>query len=1114
MFRRFLFYSLTLLCLCLFVGVGALTWLVVFAPGKDIAQGNIEKILAVESPVYYSDGQSKIGVFFEDDHRQYIPFERIPKTFVNAMVAAEDNRFFEHHGIDFKGLMRAMASNLRAGRVIQGGSTITQQTAKNLFKRKSRSFWEKFKELLYALRLEYHYPKEKILEFYVNQFYVSGNGRGLGVAARYYFDKAVEELDTVECAFIAGSVKKPNAYNPFIKRDEATVASAKRQARDRAGYVLGQMNKLGMLSPGEFEAARQREIPFHQGATYFSVNTVMDLVREAMSEPAIQQAFLQNGIENLATSGIRIYTTIEKDIQEQGLFAMRKELSRLDTRLLGYDRQEVQATLANLRFGNLRNLRPGGFLVGRIRAVSTDPDPRVEVGFQKGERGASGEWGRIDQTGLAPLLTALVRYEKQRWSEVRATDYATLLDRLKVGDLVYVSVKGVDDENDGYLLTLEKYPKLQGAAMALRQGRIRAMIGGMENSFFNRAVYARRPMGSVIKPLVYCAAMQLGWSSVDMLNNERGVFVFQNSAYFPRPDHISPHEWVSMSWAGVKSENLATIWLLYHLCDYLAPGNFKEVVAQLGLGRQPGESYTRYKQRIRDEYGVVVNDDAIRAAAFARAIIELEPDLIFSGRVEEYELLRNLNYGVGYARFLTENGLDDPAGADENGGKESDENAIRKQVLKRNFIRMQDLRQEFLALRQQLEAERPIVGATGVYRFGRAGRLIYSNEPPAEAGWQPLLGEELRQMFRQGGPSFGDDVLLDGLLSMSTVAMLSEALDREYEMLAAKPAYDDTVLHTVPDFRLLVALRYLMGMCRTLGIESPLDPVLSFPLGSNVVTLLEVLKSYEGMVGGGIFQGAAGDDESLAALIVERIEDRDGDLIYRPEMRRREIVDPQTAIMVSDILRNVVKYGTGRYADQVVRLHSNDSEREYQLQGLNLHVPVMGKTGTANRFTNAAFAGIVPGLTADGQNFDVREGYALGVYVGFDDNAPMVRKSTRISGATGALPIWARMANAILRANGYADKPDLVDYSFSSLSTIPLRYPALGQIEVPVDPAQGGKVVNDGRANKTMVNETAGFLSGTDARPTSITYGEISSDGVFKPRRQFRPYWQVEKKVQ
>ena len=152
----------------------AFYWFVVLHPGNEIDPANIQRILGKETPVFYSDGKTRLGAFFDQAHRQYVTYGQIPKDFVNALVASEDNNFFSHYGFDPLGIMRAAFRNYQVGRVVQGGSTLTQQTAKNLFNRSGRSYQAKIKELLFALRLEYYYPKEKIFEFYANQFYVSG----------------------------------------------------------------------------------------------------------------------------------------------------------------------------------------------------------------------------------------------------------------------------------------------------------------------------------------------------------------------------------------------------------------------------------------------------------------------------------------------------------------------------------------------------------------------------------------------------------------------------------------------------------------------------------------------------------------------------------------------------------------------------------------------------------------------------------------------------------------------------------------------------------------------------------------------------------------------------
>src|SRR5210317_1221366 len=153
-----IFIALLFFLILAAVGAGAvLYWFVVHEPGDEISEEHIRSILGRESPVFYSDGVTPLGAFFADARRQYVDYEEIPESFINALVAAEDNRFFNHFGFDVQGIVRAAIKNIEAGRVVQGGSTLTQQTAKNLFKRKDRSYKSKFIELIYALRLEYNY---------------------------------------------------------------------------------------------------------------------------------------------------------------------------------------------------------------------------------------------------------------------------------------------------------------------------------------------------------------------------------------------------------------------------------------------------------------------------------------------------------------------------------------------------------------------------------------------------------------------------------------------------------------------------------------------------------------------------------------------------------------------------------------------------------------------------------------------------------------------------------------------------------------------------------------------------------------------------------------------
>ncbi|MBU0481876.1 MAG: transglycosylase domain-containing protein [Proteobacteria bacterium] len=1116
------------------VGLLLFSWLVVLDPGEEIQQASIEKILAVESPVYYSGGKDKVGVFFETAHRQYVPYEHIPQEFISGIIAAEDRKFFSHYGIDVLGVLRAIAANIRAGRVVQGGSTITQQTAKNLFKRKDRSIASKLKELLFALRLEYHYPKEKILEFYANQFYVSGNGRGLGVAARYYFNKDASELNLLECAFIAGSVKRPNYYNPFIKKDEADQAAARERSRLRVKYVLGQMARNGLLSQPVFEENLGQEIPFNQGKMYFSLNTIMDMVKEAMDEPEVVEAFSEHGISNMATSGVKVITSIEKDLQEKSFYTLRKELSRLDVRLRGYEREAVQQEyLANNR--NIeREEGRGSFHFGRVIQIEDGAMPRISVAIDGTRPDRSDAY--IDRKGLMNLLTPFVKHEKQLWSTAGKSDIPKLLAMLKEGDLVYVSVRDVDADTGAQILDLEKYPQVQGGLLAMREGMIRAMVGGMENRYFNRAISARRPMGSVVKPLVYAAALQLGWNTMDVLNNERNVFVYQNMPYFPRPDHTSPYKGVSMSWAGVHSENLATIWLLYHLCDHLSLAQFKDVLAFLSLDQLPEESATAYKRRIRDSFGIVVDDDALYEIAFSRAITELEPDLIFAGKMKEYEIVSKFHYGTNFDKFVeavdedlglvenadgkrTENIYEDESLREEKDRKKKLKEAkLRKSLLKQNYLRykkfLDGLNQVKISVASLAEESEEIP----IYRNQQTGDYIYHElerkepEPGEENGeglegvveyepvpveWRKVDRSELVRSISsmQGNEEeeFWDGVLIDNMLASGTIELLNEVIEKEYTVLNELPPYSQEVLYKVRDFRVMAGLQYIIGLCRAMGIESKLDPVLSFPLGSNVLSLLEVARAYEGMLTGSIrWNGDQGGGENLS--IIESIEGSDGEIIFKPLQTERQVLAQETSIALGDILRKVVKYGTGRYADQNIKLTSNDPELNRQLTELDIDVPVVGKTGTANRFTNASFAGGVPGII-QGNGFSFPEGYILTAYVGFDDNTPMVWKTTNITGSAGALPAWTSVAGHILKTRGYAAKLDLVDISFSGITEYPLSYPALGQMEIRVDPKRGGLASTETQSDATI-----------------LTFGEEISGGRIKPARFFKPYWMSEQR--
>jgi len=1109
MLRKFVFFLVFLVfCSMAAAGIGAyvLYDLIVVHPGPEIEADNIQAILGQESPVFYNDSTTKLGVFFDEAHRQYVKFDEIPGDFVNALVAAEDNQFFSHFGFDVMGIGRAMVKNIEAGRIVQGGSTLTQQTAKNLFKRSERSYKAKLKELLFALKLEYHYSKEQIFEFYANQFYVSGNGHGLGVAARYYFDKKPDELSLVECAFIAGSVKRPNYYNPFIQKSEKATELAKERGRERLQYVLDKMLELGMINRAVYQEASGTELAFHQGQVGYQLDYVMEMVKDAVSSNEVLAELEKHGIDNISTSGVRIITTVDKKVQDQAVYELRHDLSRLDIELRGYEREEVQEEYADIIFPGDGRIEPGAFLFGTVMdVVGKGKELQISVDF-----GDKLGQGVIEAESLQRLAEARAKWKKNVWAKAGTRELQSLADQIVAGDRIWTSVKEVKEDGN-VVLDLEKYPEIEGGAIVVKNGSVLAMAGGVENRFFNRAIQARRTMGSSFKPFVYAAALQLGWNSTDLLKNSRDMFVYQKQPYFPRPDHKSPFANVSMSWAGTKSENLASVWLLAHLCDHLNPVQFRDVAEHVDLtpraidGEQ--EPYRAYRARIRDEYGILINTETLRESAFKAAVRNSETDFMFENLVADYMFFKSINYGLGFDRYrkLIDREFSTLSRADAGERRELQQ---RRSLLSMNYLTLKAMRQQLRDFAEWVENAGVGYGSQQTGGEYGSGGLYYDYEhgcyvfqpggatsPNLEFVYRSQLAAELYGRSIAERKRFWDRVKLYGVVSVAGFDLLSEQMELEYQRLERELPYSFEVLTDVDDFRILVGLRYLIALAREMGIASGMQPVLSFPLGSNVVSLLETTRMYEGLVTGKVTTYGAEQDNTDrdSLLFIDHIESADGELLYRPQQQVKTVMGDKARLAIGHILENVVKFGTGRQAGREVKLATKEDS---PIRKLNISVPVLGKTGTANDYTNAAFFGYLPGLEQDGSGLVLHDGYAVGVYVGYDDNSAMRKSTIKISGAAGALPTWIDIVNTLIREQEYAGKLDPEELSFNGLQ---LKREDKGQLNLAADPEQGG-----------MVTSPARIVEGEGRSQMSIlTFGSFAGDGRYTPDRSYQPYWRA-----
>lgn len=1080
--------------------------LVEIHPGDQIKRDEILRRIAMESPIYYSDEQHKMGVFFGEEHRQYVKYADIPQDFINAIVSSEDARFFSHPGIDVQGIARAMLANLKARRVVAGGSTITQQTAKNLYYRNERTFEAKWEELLNALRLEAHYSKREIFEFYANQFHVHSNGRGLGIAARYFFDKDVKDLDLLECAFLAGVVKGPSRYNPFAGSTEEARARARERARDRTWYVLNRMQANGYLRAEQVTELKARTLVFKEGDFRYDHNVILDHVFATLQEEPFATILEQNQIDNPATAGIKIITTIDREWQQAAQYGLRHNLSDVGALLEGLTLDAFLGPAESLMPIQREDIIPYGFLEGVVKGPVLEgkeaPYLEVELG---------GVTGRVEKDGLKRVANLLKQAKGQnRWSEASRDDISGLAQALPVGRKVYVSVKAI--RSDGTpSLDLEANAGLQGAVVVLDQGQIRAMVGGQDNRNFNRVTSARRQLGSTWKPLTYAAALTLGWTPTSAVDNRRQGFQYQGQWYWPRPDHDGVKPFVSMAYGGSTSENLASVSLLYHLTDHLSEDQLLDLADKVGLAPEVNESPEAYVTRIRDKQGIVPTDAGLEEGLFLNMKASVSADLIYAGRAHEATALTWLPFGNGFEAEI-ERTL-------KEGKLSPEEKGERLRYLSRGFKQLEALAPQAQADLERIqrasgavqEAIQAISGTVGSI-FGRPvsggepdglesalkhfyvwqdeslQRLVYSTT--GDPKWRRATLDEVRSLLKNGsglrlearpdvprseparlepGPGMGprsegpfgrsdifpvgpngpelatrtnpnagtgmeaagpsapspdgpaplsgtrqpeDLVLLEGALSLSTVASIRTTINEKLTVASSWDKFSLQRLVNQPDFRVLIGLQYVIQLARSVGVVSPMKPVLSLTLGANEISLLEAAMLYQTFLEGKAYGITS---EKPGAAIIAKIISPRGDVIYELKPENHVVLDASIGPAVGRILRSVVERGTAARARQALHLASGDGDRDKKLQRLKYVVPFMGKTGTTNDYLNVAFLGFLPRATGSEVALPFGQSLTIATYVGYDDNRPMKRGSIRIQGSSGALPAWLDTAQGVLR---------------------------------------------------------------------------------------------------
>jgi len=493
----------------------------------------------------YSADKQVIGQFFVE-RRILVPLDKIPRHLVNAMVAIEDARFFEHRGLDFVGIARAAMTNILSGKVRQGASTITQQLARSLFLSPKRDFQRKVKEALLAIKMEQILGKEQILELYLNQIYFGHGAYGVQAAAQTYFGKGVGQVTLAEAAYLSGLPKGPSDYSPYYHPEAA---------KRRHALVLKRMAEERFISSDEADRALEEAVSFK---------------RLARDEPAPH--FVENvrlklmavyGEQMVYKGGLQVYTTLSLPDQQAATAALQEGLRQLDKRQ-GYRGPLRQGAnpdeFSRVKTGGSMasaSVREAELLAGVVAKVAKD-------GLTVVARGLTGKVATEDLLWARRRLRGPDTVKHAR--EIAAKSPGELF---KAGDVIEVGVKKVAGEVVQF--ALEQTPIVEGALMAVdpRTGAVRAMIGGYDfkRSEYNRATSARRQPGSAFKPIIYATAVNQGLSPGTPIVDSGSVYNENDADMVWRPENYDQkfHGLTTLRDALAHSRNAATVRLLEKL---------------------------------------------------------------------------------------------------------------------------------------------------------------------------------------------------------------------------------------------------------------------------------------------------------------------------------------------------------------------------------------------------------------------------------------------------------------------------------------------------------------------------------------------------------------------
>ncbi len=448
----------------------------------------------VTTRVYGNDGS--LVAEFARERRLFVPIEAMPELIKDAFISAEDKSFYDHKGLDFKGIVRAQISNVGnmiQGRRLEGGSTITQQVAKNFLLSSEQKLERKMKEWLVTRRIERAFTKDHILELYLNEIYLGNRSYGVAAAALNYFDKSLDEITIEEAAYLAAIPKAPNNYHPVDNYERAI---------ERRNWVIGRLQEDGKIDEQQWNTARALPLTAHIAPPLGA----RDWASEYFAEEVRKQIAERYGTDALYDGGLAVRTTIDPKFQKAAGDALRRWLVEYDQRHGWRGAISSMAMTDNWaeEFAGVEKT-----LLDNKR-LSTDLEP-WKAALVLEATGKTAKIGFVDGSEGAIALDDLKWARGYQSVNAIGPEFSAVGDVLKRGDVVYVEATAKEG-----MFALRQPPAVNGALVAIdpHTGRVLAMVGGFsfQMSEFNRAIQASRQPGSTFKPFVYATALDSGYT--------------------------------------------------------------------------------------------------------------------------------------------------------------------------------------------------------------------------------------------------------------------------------------------------------------------------------------------------------------------------------------------------------------------------------------------------------------------------------------------------------------------------------------------------------------------------------------------------------------------------